>query len=183
MSAHGEERVVLVDEEDRPRGTSEKLEAHRSGELHRAFSVLLFNRRGELLLQRRALGKYHSGGLWTNTCCGHPRPGEITTAAARRRLGEEMGIDCELVPLFSFIYRADLDGGLTEHELDHVLVGRWDADPLPDPEEAEDWRWVPFETLRSEVEARPELFTFWFRRILEEYPTDASPATPPTPQG
>jgi len=134
------ERVVLVDERDREVGTAPKLAAHEDGALHRAFSVFVLNGHGELLLQRRADTKYHSAGLWTNTCCGHPRPGEPVAAAARRRLREEMGFDCEPAPAGTFVYRAEV-GGLVEHEYDHVFVGRHETDPLPDPAEVSEWRW------------------------------------------
>lgn len=160
------ERVILVNEEDEEIGAAGKLEAHREGRLHRAFSIFVLNGRGELLLQRRARGKYHSGGLWTNTCCGHPRPGETTEAAAHRRLREEMGFDCPLRPVFHFVYEAELDDGLREHELDHVFVGRWEADPSPDPEEAEAWRWSGLDEVARDVEERPDEYTVWFRIAL-----------------
>jgi len=163
-----EETVVLVDENDREVGTAEKLEAHVSGALHRAFSVFVLNGRGELLLQRRAAGKYHCGGLWTNTCCGHPRPGEPVAAAARRRLNEEMGIDCELSPAGTFVYRAEVGGGLVEHEYDHVFLARHEDDPSPDPAEADAWRWADVETLIADAEASPAEFTPWFALALRE---------------
>jgi isopentenyl-diphosphate delta-isomerase len=162
------ETVVLVDENDREVGTAEKLEAHVSGALHRAFSVFVLNGRGELLLQRRAAGKYHCGGLWTNTCCGHPRPGEPVAAGARRRLREEMGIDCELTPAGTFVYRAEVGGGLVEHEYDHVFLARHDADPSPDPAEADAWRWAELEPLIAQAEAFPAEFTPWFALALRE---------------
>jgi isopentenyl-diphosphate Delta-isomerase len=157
------EVVVLVDRDDVELGTAPKLEAHRSGELHRAFSVFVLNGRGELLLQRRARGKYHSGGLWSNSCCGHPRPGEDTTDAAHRRLLEEFGIACELTRLFSFAYRAELGNGLVEHELDHVLVGFTGAAPEPNPAEIEEWRWMGLEEVRIWMDDEPDAFTPWFR--------------------
>jgi isopentenyl-diphosphate delta-isomerase type 1 len=163
-----EERVILVDEDDRELGTREKLDAHRRPALHRAFSVFVLNQRGELLLQRRAAGKYHSPGLWTNSACGHPRPGEATAAAARRRLREEMGLDCEMHPVGRFIYRAELGSGLTEHELDHVFVARCGGDPLPDPDEVGDWRWVTLAELRDWLRREPESFTAWFRPALAQ---------------
>lgn len=160
------ERVVLVDPEDNERGQGEKLQVHRTGELHRAFSVFVLNSRNELLLQQRAEAKYHSGGLWTNTCCGHPRPGEGTAEAAHRRLREEMGFDCPLSHVFSFQYTAELDGGLTENELDHVFVGRYGGDPSPDPAEADGWHWMDVHEVASDLERRPDVYTAWFRIAL-----------------
>jgi len=168
-----EERVILVDENDVERGSAEKLRAHAEGVLHRAFSVLVFNPRGEVLLQRRAAEKYHSGGLWSNTCCGHPRPGEETARAARRRLREEMGFECELTPLFGFRYRVELADGLSEHEYDHVFVGRYDGDPLPDPGEVEAWRWAGLDAVRRDVLHASERYTYWFRLLLERLPARA----------
>jgi isopentenyl-diphosphate Delta-isomerase len=166
-----EERVVLVDTADNEVGTAPKLQAHRTGDLHRAISVFVFDSGGRMLLQRRADGKYHSGGLWSNTCCSHPRPGEPVATAARRRLHEEMGLDCELEPAFTFVYRADLDGGLTEHELDHVFVGTTDDSPEPDPDEVGGWRWIEPGEITREMESDPERFTAWFpiafRELLE----------------
>jgi isopentenyl-diphosphate delta-isomerase len=162
------EHVILVDANDSPIGTAEKLEAHRSGRLHRAFSAFVFNDRGELLLQRRAGGKYHSGGLWSNTCCSHPRPGEETRAAAERRLEEEMGFRCALEAVTAIVYRAEVGGGLVEYEYDHLLVGRWTGRPSPDPDEVEDWRWVDMDALRDEVAHHPRRFTYWFRVALRE---------------
>jgi isopentenyl-diphosphate Delta-isomerase len=161
-----EEVVVLVDPKDNEVGTAPKMAAHREGRLHRAVSVFVLNAAGEMLLQRRALGKYHSSGLWSNACCSHPRPGENPHQAARRRLKEEMGLDYTVDHLFSFIYRAELDAGLTEHELDHVYLGIGDADPVPDPEEVVDWRWVGLDELKLEMEEHPERFTAWFPLAL-----------------
>jgi isopentenyl-diphosphate delta-isomerase len=163
-----EERVVLVDAQNVEVGTLEKMRAHLDGALHRAFSVFVFDARGRMLLQRRAAGKYHSGGLWSNTCCSHPRPGEEVDAAARRRLREEMGFECPLEEAFCFVYRADVGGGLTEHEYDHVYVGRFDGQPRPDPAEVEGWRWMEVDEVRREMEARPGDFTFWFRTAFAE---------------
>ncbi len=157
----GEERVILVDAHDAERGTEEKLRAHRDGALHRAFSVLVVNGRGEVLLQRRAAGKYHCGGLWSNTCCGHPRPGETTLDAARRRLREEMGLDCALDHVATLTYRAELDAGLVEHEIDHVFVGRCDAEPVANPEEVASWRWIPVDEFLADAEADPSRYTAW----------------------
>jgi isopentenyl-diphosphate Delta-isomerase len=157
-----EEMVVLVDPDDNPVGTAPKLQAHLDGRLHRAISVFVFNDRGEMLLQRRAESKYHSGGLWSNTCCSHPRPGEETIAAAGRRLREEMGFQTPLEAAFTFLYRAELEAGLVENELDHVFVGTTDAEPVPDPREVDAWRWIGPADLRRELAESPETFTAWF---------------------
>jgi isopentenyl-diphosphate Delta-isomerase len=159
-------QVVLVDERDVALGSLGKQEAHLRGLLHRAFSVFVFNSRGEMLLQRRAASKYHSGGLWTNACCSHPAPGERVADAALRRLAEEMGIHAEAHPAFSFVYRADVGGGLVEHEYDHVLLAWSDATPGPDAREVEDWRWAAPEAVEREVAGDPGAFTAWFRMIL-----------------
>jgi isopentenyl-diphosphate delta-isomerase len=163
-----EDEVILVDENDREIGTAPKLRAHHDGALHRAFSVFLFNSRGEVLLQRRAEDKYHSGGLWSNTCCSHPRPGEETDRAARRRLQEEMGMTVPLLPVFSFTYRSALAEALWEHEYDHVYIGRTDAEPRPDPSEVAGWRWASVEDVTAEMDRHPERFTVWFREPFEE---------------
>jgi len=159
-----EERLVLVDASDQPVGEEEKLAAHRNGgKLHRAFSVFLVNDRGEHLLQRRALSKYHFRGLWANACCGHPRPREAVASAARRRLYEELGIDAELSEIFTFAYTAeDPESGLTEKEIDHVFVGRFDGFPQPHPDEIDAIRWVHPKTLARELEESPERFAPWF---------------------
>ena len=160
------ERVVLVDERDRETGAAEKLAAHASGKLHRAFSIFVFNSERQLLLQRRAKAKYHSGGLWSNTCCGHPRPGERTAEAARRRLREEMNFDCELRPAFEFLYRAEFENDLIEHEYDHVFVGEFDGVPAPDASEVEGWKWAGLDELRRDMSERPEAYTYWLRVAL-----------------
>jgi isopentenyl-diphosphate delta-isomerase len=162
------EEVILVDAEDRELGTAPKLAAHERGELHRAFSILIHDGAGNLLLQKRHCGKYHSGGLWTNACCGHPRPGEGTLAAAARRLEEEMGFTCPLSPMGTLIYRANVGGGLIEHELVHLFSGRYGGPIHPDPREAEDHAWRPLREIRREAAASPERFTVWFRRYLQE---------------
>lgn len=167
--------VILVDPHDRPLGTASKEEAHRNGLLHRAVSVLLFNGRGELLLQRRAADKYHSGGLWANSCCTHPAVGEGNREAAERRLREELGIAARLRPFGSFLYRAQLDGGMTEHELDHLFVGRSDAPPAPDPAEVAACRYLPLFGVRAEVAHHPERFAVWLRIILERFQTLSAP--------
>lgn len=159
--------VTLVDEHDRVVGTAEKLTAHREALLHRACSVVLFNSRGEMLLQQRDASKYHSGGLWSNTCCTHPRPGESARDAATRRLREEMGIDAELEPAFEFVYRADLGSGLIEHEYDHVFVGRAEGPPHPNASEVSDWRWASIEHVKNELRHAPSRFTSWFPLVLE----------------
>jgi isopentenyl-diphosphate delta-isomerase len=161
------ERVVLVDERDRPLGDADKLDAHRQGRLHRAFSVFVVDGVGRLLLQRRAASKYHSGRLWSNTCCGHPRPGENTRAAAERRLAEEMGLGCPLEAVGAFVYRAPL-GDLVEHEYDHVFRGRFEGDPRPDPAEVEAWRWMPLEDLHADLAAYPGTYTVWLSEALEQ---------------
>jgi isopentenyl-diphosphate Delta-isomerase len=160
------EQVILVDEHDRELGVGEKLQTHREGALHRAFSVFVFDSAGRLLLQKRAREKYHSGGLWSNTCCGHPRPGEATAAAARRRLFEEMSFDCDLRPAFGFLYRAELGGGMVEHEFDHVFFGRFDGEPAPDAREVEGWRWLTLDELREDLTGRPDDYSYWLRVAL-----------------
>ena len=157
------ERVILVDENDLELGTEEKLKAHREALLHRAFSVFIFNSAGELLLQQRAREKYHSPGLWTNTCCSHPRPGENTLAAAHRRLQEEIGLNCELKQVFSFIYKAELDQGLTEHEFDHVLFGLSDAKPALNQVDVQDYQYIAASEVDHLLEKTPEQFTEWFK--------------------
>ena len=159
--------LILVDEQDRPIGQEEKLRAHELGLLHRAFSILVFNRAGELLLQQRAHGKYHCGGLWTNTCCSHPRISETTSDAAHRRLEEEMGFDCELEEVLEFIYKVDFPNGLTEHEYLHVFIGHYEGDPVINPEEANAFRWVAMDALRQDIAQDPEKYTYWFRLALE----------------
>lgn len=161
------EYVILVDEQDNEMGVMEKLQAHREGRLHRAFSIFIFNDRQELLLQQRAPGKYHSGGLWTNTCCSHPRPNETVKDAAQRRLFEEMGISCELAIKTSFIYRTPFGNGLTEHELDYVLTGRLNHDPRINPEEVHAFRWSTLDDVKREAELHPEQYTSWFKIALE----------------
>ena len=162
------EEVVLVNEADEELGTMEKMEAHEKGILHRAFSVFLFNDEGEMLLQQRAFEKYHSGGLWTNTCCSHPRPNENTKNAAIRRLVEEMGIEAEIEEVFSFTYKAELDKGMIEHELDHVFFGSFSGELTPNPEEVADYRYVSREILLDELRRNPEKFTEWFKIALPE---------------
>jgi isopentenyl-diphosphate delta-isomerase len=163
-----DERVILVDANDRPLGTAGKLDAHRRGDLHRAFSVLIGDGGGNLLLQKRHPAKYHSGGLWTNACCGHPRPDEGNLAAASRRLSEEMGFTCPLVSRRALVYRADVGNGLIEHEYVHIFAGRWCGVVSPDPAEAEAYAWRSLTSVRSEVAAAPERFTAWFQLYLSD---------------
>ena len=162
------DKVVLVDTEDNSLGTMEKMEAHEKGLLHRAFSVFVFNDAGELLLQRRALSKYHSGGLWTNTCCSHPRIDETPIIAGKRRLIEEMGFTAELEDTFSFIYEAKLDNDLTEHELDHVLIGHYNDAPVPNKLEVDSWRYSPMSEIELDMEKHPENYTIWFKIIFDQ---------------
>ncbi|MCG9880737.1 MAG: isopentenyl-diphosphate Delta-isomerase [Bacteroidia bacterium] len=164
-----QEMVILVDEHDNEIGLMEKQEAHVKALLHRAFSVMVFNDKGEMLLQQRALSKYHSGGLWTNTCCSHPRQGETTEQAAHRRLQEEMGFDCELKLHQTFIYKAPFDNGLTEHELDHVFIGTYNQDPHINPEEVNDFHWISLSELDQQLRNQPEKFTVWFKMIMDNY--------------
>lgn len=168
MSGDVHEEVVLVDERDEMVGVAPKLAVHLDGRLHRAFSVFVFDPQGRMLLQRRAAGKYHSGGLWSNTACGHPRPGEATEAAAARRLYEEMGFRCPLEHRTEMLYRAEVGPGLVEHELDHIFVGTYDGDPRPDAAEVAEWRWMDTAALHRDVEAAPERYTPWFRMALRD---------------
>jgi len=161
-------KVILVDENDIQTGVSGKLEAHERALLHRAVSVFIINSRGEWILQRRAFDKYHSNGLWTNTCCTHPHPGESVFDAARRRLKEEMGIVCCVTWLFSFIYKEKLDNELTEHELDHVFLGITDSEPVINTAEVEEWEKISFDDINADVKENPDKYTYWFRAIYEK---------------
>lgn len=163
------ERVVLVDEQDNETGLMEKQQAHIEGKLHRAISVFVFNTKHELLLQQRAGGKYHSALQWTNTCCSHPRSGEDVGTAAARRLMEEMGISCTLTPAFTFVYRAELGNGLTEHEFDHVFTGICDDPPVPDNEEVADWKYIAADELQRSIAANPGKYTPWFRLCVDNH--------------
>jgi isopentenyl-diphosphate Delta-isomerase len=162
------ERVILVDESDNPLGTEEKMKAHEQGLLHRAFSVFVFNSQGELMLQQRSFRKYHSPGLWTNTCCSHPRENEPIEDAAHRRLREEMGFECNLKKIFHFMYKADVGQGLIENEFDHVFFGYTDTQPVPDPSEVNDWKYMPMNEIRKEMIKNPDHFTIWFKIAYEE---------------
>lgn len=168
-----EDLLILVDENDREIGTMEKTPVHEKGLLHRAFSIFIFNSANELLLQQRSDTKYHSPGLWTNTCCSHPRPGEEVGDAVRRRLQEEMGMQCELAFQFSFIYKHEFANGLTEHELDHVYFGSSDQQPNPDTLEVRDWKYVNMGDLKRELETQPEQYSPWlnicFSKVLSRF--------------
>lgn len=169
------DNIILVDEHDNELGTGEKLAVHKAGLLHRCFSIFVFNSEGQLLLQKRARGKYHSGGLWTNTTCSHPRPGESDKTGAKRRLQQEMGMSVDLEEKFTFTYRAELDNGITEHEFDHVFFGVSDSDPVPDPEEAEAWKWVDMDWLAQDISDHPEHYSVWlkacFNQVLRQLPS------------
>jgi len=162
------EEVVLVDKNDETLGKMEKMEAHRLGVMHRAFSAFIFNSEKQLILQQRSYQKYHSPGLWTNTCCSHPHYGESIESAVHRRLREEMGIDCEINKKFHFVYKADVGNGLTEHELDHVFFGFTDIPPVLNKEEVNDWKYMSLENIRIDMNARPEIYTVWFRIVFDE---------------
>jgi isopentenyl-diphosphate delta-isomerase len=167
------EQVILVDEFDNDLGSMEKLRAHELGLLHRAFSVFLFDDNGNMLLQKRAFGKYHSPGLWTNTCCSHPRPGELTLDAAKRRLLEEMGIVANIEPAFNFIYKSSLDQNLTEHELDYVFVGTYNGIISPNSIEVCDYLYINIDELNHKLSTNEEQFTVWFKiaynRVMQWY--------------
>lgn len=155
--------VILVDEHDVQIGTMEKMEVHQKALLHRAFSIFIFNDKGEMLLHKRADKKYHSAGLWTNACCSHPKPGEETLAAAQIRLQEEMGFSTELRKAFDFVYKAPFDNGLTEHEFDHVFVGTYDGDIVPNPEEVSDYCFKTVDEVKSSIQSHPQKYTEWFK--------------------
>jgi len=164
-----EEEVILVDFNDNPVGTMPKMEAHEKAILHRAFSVFILNKEGQLMLQQRALHKYHSPGLWTNTCCSHQRMGETNLEAGARRLQEEMGFETPLEELFSFIYKAPFDNGLTEHELDHVLLGHHNAVPEINTEEVASWKWMDLDQVAKEIITMPDQYTVWFKIIFDRF--------------
>ena len=163
-----EELVVLVDEKNNQIGLMPKMEAHEKAVLHRAFSVFVFNNKGELMLQQRAASKYHSPLLWTNTCCSHQREGESNVEAGRRRLQEEMGFTTDLKEVFSFIYKAPFDNGLTEHELDFVLIGSFEDKPNINKEEVESYKWMPLKDVKKDIENNPEIYTEWFKIIFDK---------------
>ncbi len=156
-------RLILVDENDVPLGTAEKMEAHQKALLHRAFSVFIFNSEGKMLLQQRAINKYHSGGLWTNACCSHPYFEQDTLAAAEKRLQEEMGFSTTLTKSFEFVYKANFDNGLTEYEYDHVFIGNYDGEIFPDKNEVEDFCFMNIDELKKSLELHPDKYTEWFK--------------------
>jgi len=164
-----EEEVILVNELDEQIGLMPKLEAHEKAVLHRAFSVFILNEKNEIMLQQRAHQKYHSPLLWTNTCCSHQRNGETNIEAGSRRLFEEMGFKVELKELFHFIYKAPFDNGLTEHELDHVMIGYFNGNPVINPDEVEDWKWMKIQDVKEDMVQNPEIYTVWFKIIFDEF--------------
>ena len=164
-----EELVILVNEKDEQIGLMPKMEAHEKALLHRAFSVFVFNDKNELMLQQRALHKYHSPGLWTNTCCSHQRDGESNIEAGKRRLKEEMGFVTELKESISFIYKASFDNGLTEHEFDHVLLGYYNEEPVVNGDEVAGWKWMPLEEVNKDVRENPDQYTEWFKIIFDKF--------------
>ncbi|MBU0598254.1 isopentenyl-diphosphate Delta-isomerase [Patescibacteria group bacterium] len=163
------ENVILVDTNDKEVGIMEKMEAHKKGLLHRCFSIFVFNSKKELLIQKRAAGKYHCGGLWTNTVCSHPRSGEDINQAVHRRLQEEMGFDCELKEVTSFIYKSKFDNGLTENEYDHVFVGEYDQEPVINKEEADEFKWIGIDELKKDINSSPDNYTPWFKIIISQH--------------
>lgn len=164
-----EEQVILVNERDEPIGLMGKMEAHEKGLLHRAFSVFIFNSKQEVLLQQRASCKYHSPNLWTNTCCSHPRACETNLQAGERRLQEEMGMQVPLEEVFSFIYKAPFDNGLTEHELDHILIGYYNNSPIINPDEVSSWRWESPKNIKADITKHPHQYTEWFKIIFDKF--------------
>jgi len=169
MQDNSKRLLILVDEHDNPIGTAEKMEAHMNGgKLHRAFSIFVFNDKGETLLQKRAMTKYHSQGKWSNTCCSHPYVGDTLLGAAHRRLKEEMGFDCDLSEVFSFTYTADVGNGLTEKEYDHIIFGKYNGEPHINKEEASDYKWVSLDELKKDIEKNPDNYTAWLRICIDK---------------
>jgi len=163
------DEIILVDTNDREVGFGEKMEVHRKAQLHRAFSIFVVNKQNELLLQRRALTKYHSGGLWANTCCSHPIRNENQEVTVHRRLREEMGFDCELKPIFSFIYKVTLQNGLTEYEFDHVYLGHYEGSPTPNPLEVDSWKWMPILDVKKDIQENPDAYVFWIKPAMDRF--------------
>lgn len=164
-----EEKVILVDINDEPIGLMEKIAAHEQALLHCAFSVFILNDNNEIMLQQRAASKYHSPLLWTNTCCSHQRPGETNIQAGKRRLQEEMGFEADLTEIFNFIYKAPFDNGLTEHELDHVMIGKYNEEPNINKDEVESWKWMSIDAIKTDMQENPDDYTAWFKIIFEEF--------------
>ena len=162
------EQVIHVDENDQQIGVGEKIETHQQNRLHRGFSIFVFNSKGETLLQQRARGKYHCGGLWVNTCCGHPRPGETVEAAVHRRMREELGIDCDFTKIGKYVYQVDFENGLHEHEFLHVFSGTADVTPQPNPDEVMAWKWMPMDALKKDMRDHPENYAYWFKVSIEK---------------
>ena len=164
-----EEKVIIVDKNDNQIGLMPKLDAHKKGILHRAFSVFVLNNNNEIMLQKRAYNKYHSGGLWTNTCCSHQREGENSIEAGKRRLLEEMGFETELKIITSFIYKVEFENGLTEHELDYLLIGRYLKSPVINKQEVADWKWMKVELIADDIKLNPNNYTSWFKIIFDKF--------------
>jgi isopentenyl-diphosphate delta-isomerase len=162
------DRIILVDKKDKEIGTELKMKAHEDGKLHRAFSIFIFNHKGDLFLQKRSSKKYHSGGLWTNTCCSHPNSGETIMFAAHRRLKEEMGFGCDLREIFSFVYKVKLNQKITEHEFDHILIGKFDGQPKININEVEDSKLASLDFLISDVKQHPDHYTYWFKKCYKK---------------
>jgi len=162
-------KIILIDESDHITGYSEKLQAHQEGKLHRAFSVFILNSKNELLIQQRSLQKYHSGGLWSNTCCGHFSTEENQEAQAEQRLMEEMGVKTNLMWIYNYSYKTQFENGLIENELVYAYLGLYDGNPSPDPQEAENWRWINIEKLITEMQHKPEEFTYWFKFAFDNF--------------
>lgn len=164
-----EEQVILVNKNDEKIGLMPKMEAHEKALLHRAFSVFVFNNKNELMLQQRAKNKYHSPLLWANTCCSHQRDGETNIQAGKRRLQEEMGFVCDLKEVTSFIYKAPFDNGLTEHELDHIMIGYYNNNPVLNKEEVENFKWMTLEAVKEDIGKQPKIYTEWFKIIFDKF--------------
>lgn len=162
------EYILTVDEKDNIIGKEEKIKAHKEGILHRAFSIFVFNSKDELLLQRRAKSKYHSGGLWSNTCCSHQRSGELIEKAVHKRLKEEMGFDCDLKQIFSFTYKVKFDNDLFEHEFDRVFIGNFDGEPEPNPKEVDEWKWIDLKKLKRDIQKNPDNYTYWLKVSVDK---------------
>nr|WP_314265133.1 isopentenyl-diphosphate Delta-isomerase [uncultured Moellerella sp.] len=164
-----EDLLILVDKNDQPIGTMPKMQAHKLGRLHRAFSIFLFDRQGKLLIQQRALHKYHSAGQWANSCCSHPKPDELTLDAAHRRLEEELNMSTPLTHVDEFLYHSNVNGNLIEHEYDHIYVGLYEGEITPNPDEVADIQWIDITKLNDEINRQPEKYTEWFKLIFAHY--------------